>query len=193
MGEKEILAIVRPITQNDVLIDMAVENIMREDLSFYERGRWVAKMKEIGWIITGLAKETGIPHRTLSNWYAFYKDSERVKRLAPGAKNFEPEKMPLKSLLVVTRSPIPEEKQTELVAEATKMSEVPTRMELQRATRLIEQKPSLTAKEAIAQSRSMNILVPIPINLSSLLRSQAEMWDLSFQDAIIRILREYLE
>lgn len=37
------------------------------------------KEKELGWTISALAQETGIPDASLSNWLEFYRESERIK------------------------------------------------------------------------------------------------------------------
>jgi ParB family chromosome partitioning protein len=92
-GLKEVPVIERQANIDYELIEMGIENIQREDLSFYERGRWVAKMKEMGWLITSLAEETGIPQANLSNWLAFYEESERISSVTD--EQFEPEKLPL--------------------------------------------------------------------------------------------------
>lgn len=88
---------------------MGIENIQREDLSYYERGRWVAKMKELGFLPTSLAKETGIPHQRLYEWLEFYEESERIKK-QPIGEEFQPERMPLRGMTKVRTAPIPEEK-----------------------------------------------------------------------------------
>jgi ParB-like chromosome segregation protein Spo0J len=131
---------------------MGIENLQREDLSFYERGRWVAKMKELGWTVLALAKETGIPQRSLGNWLDFYKETDRIKKVAVTAT---PEQLPLEGLLATKRAPIPEEKKTELIVEASKMPEPPSVTEIQRAARLIEQEPTLPAREALEGARGM--------------------------------------
>jgi len=86
-----------------------------------ERGRWVAKMLELGWTITALAEETGISKMNLSNWYNYYTESERISKIEPA---YEPEKLPLTSLLETKRAPIPEEEKTELAVEVAKMKEL---------------------------------------------------------------------
>jgi len=193
LGLKKIPAIVRRTADADsVLIEMGIENIQREDLSYYERGRWVAKMRELGWTITALAEETGIPNQSLFDWLEFYNESERIKR-TPDYREAPIEKLPLTGLLGVKRAPIPEEKKTELAIEASKMPEPPTVSEIQRATRIIEQEPQISAKEAIARARGITYLIPIPIDLMPKIRAKSEEWNLTIQETIIRILREYFE
>ena len=81
LGLKEIPAIVRKVSDKDsVLLEMGIENIQREDLSFYERGRWVKTLLDKGWIVTSITEETGIPHNSLSNWLSFYEESERIRK-----------------------------------------------------------------------------------------------------------------
>jgi ParB/RepB/Spo0J family partition protein len=190
-GLKEVPIIERKGVSKDYeIIEMGIENLQREDLSFYERGRWVAKMKAIGWTVSALAEETGIPRKTLENWLGFYEESERVKKVAIMAT---PEKLPLAGLLEVKRAPIPEEKKTELTVEASKMPEPPSTSEIQRAARLIEQEPTLPAREALERARGITVLVPIPVDLMPKLKAQAEGWGVSIQEAIIQILRDYLE
>lgn len=89
---------------------MGLENIQREDLSFYERGRWVHKILDTGWLITSLARETGIPQPSLSNWLTFYNESERIKTSSTVDEKFKPEKLPLRGILEVKRAQISEEK-----------------------------------------------------------------------------------
>ena len=180
----------KEISKDYEIIEMGIENLQREDLSYYERGRWVAKMKELGWSISALAEETGIPRKTLDDWLGFYEESERIKKVAIIAT---PEKLPLAGLLEVKRAPIPEEKKTELAVEASKMSEPPSVTEIQRATRLIEQEPTLSAREALERARGITVLVPIPVDLMPKLKAQADEWGVSIQEAIIQILRDYLE
>lgn len=55
-GLKEIPSEGREVELDEAILEMGVENIQREDLSYYERGRWVSKMKGLGWTITGLAE-----------------------------------------------------------------------------------------------------------------------------------------
>ena len=195
LGLTEIPAIVREIADEDsVLVEMGIENIQREDLSFYERGRWVAKMKEKGWTITSLAQETGINHSQLSDWLGFYKESERIKEISSlRDEEFEPNKLPLKGLLEVKRAPISEEKKTEIAITASKLPEPPTVGEIQRATRIIEQEPETSAKEAIERARGITYLLPVPADLMPRIQAQASEWDFGIQETIIRILREYLE
>jgi len=57
-----------------------------------KRGRWVAKMKELGWTIQSLAEETGISRQSLFDWLEFYEESERIKRTPIIGAEFEPEK-----------------------------------------------------------------------------------------------------
>lgn len=192
LGLKEIPAIERETGLDDAIIEMGIENILREDLSYYERGRWVAKMKGLGWTLSALSEETGIKLTNLSDWLSFYEESERIKKVSV-TETFEPEKIPLSGLLEVKRAPIPEEKKVELAVEATKMKKPPRVTEIERATRLIEQEPELTAREALERARGINILVSIPEDLMSGLRVQAEEWGLTLQDTIIEILRKYLE
>jgi ParB/RepB/Spo0J family partition protein len=193
-GLTEVPIIERKETSKDYeIIEMGIENLQREDLSFYERGRWVDKMLELGWEISSLAEETGIPKRTLYNWHEFYKESERLKKSATVAQEFKPEKLPLRALLETTQAPIPEEKKAELVAEISRMPEPPRLTEIERATRLIEQEPTLPAREALERARGITVLVPIPVDLMPKLKAQADEWGVSIQEAIIQILRDYLE
>jgi ParB/RepB/Spo0J family partition protein len=190
-GLKEVPVIERKGASKDYeLIEMGIENLQREDLSFYERGRWVDEMLSLGWTISSLSDETGIPRRTLGSWHDYYKEAEQVKKVAVTAS---PERLPLEGLLASKRAPIPEEKKTELVVEASKMPEPPSVTEIQRATRLIEQEPALPAREALERAKGITLLVPIPVDLMSKLKAQAEEWGVSVQEAIIQILRDYLE
>jgi hypothetical protein len=70
---------------------------------------------------------------------AFYEESERVSSTVD--EKFEPERLPLRGLLEVKRSPIPEEKKTELAVEATKMPEPPTVGEIQKFKTELLNKP----------------------------------------------------
>jgi ParB/RepB/Spo0J family partition protein len=190
-GLKEVPAIERKGVSKDYeLIEMGIENLQREDLSFYERGRWIAKMKDLNWTISALAEETGITRESLNQWLGFYEEAERIKKVEIIST---PEKLPLTGLLEVKRAPIPEEKKTELAVEASKMPEPPSVTEIQRATRLIEQEPTLPAREALERARGITVLVPIPVDLMPKLKAQADEWGLSIQEAIIQILRDYLE
>ena len=190
-GLKEVPVIEREALSKDYeLIEMGIENLQREDLSYYERGRWVAKMKDLGWTISALAEETGIPRQTLEGWLCFYNEAERIKKVTV---TVTPERLPLEGLLEVRRAPIPEDKKVELVVEATKMPEPPRVAEIERATRLIEQEPTLSAKEALEKARGITVLVPIPADLMPKLKAQADEWGLSIQETIIQILRDYLE
>lgn len=192
LGLKEIPAIVRKIADNDsVLIEMGIENIQREDLSFYEKGRWVNEMKKLGWTATALSEETGISEANISDWLTFFKESERIKR--DSLSEFRPERMPLKGMLDVKRSAISDEKKTDLAVTASQLSERPTVSEIQRATRLIEQEPEITAKEAIERARGVTYLLPVPIDLMPKIREKSAEWTLTIQETIIKILREYLE
>lgn len=195
LGLTEIPAIIREISDEDsVLIEMGIENIQREDLSFYEKGRWVKALLDKGWLITALAQETGIPHNSLSNWLTFYQESERIKKDSSMMdEEFKPEKMPLAGLLEVKRAPISEEKKTEIAITASQMPERPSVSEIQRATRIIEQEPETSAKEAIERARGITYLLPVPADLMPKLQQQAREWELGIQEAIIRILRDYLE
>jgi len=191
LGLKEVPVIVRKLADEDaVLIEMGIENIQREDLSYYERGRWVAKMKSLSWTVTALAEETGIGHQRLYEWLSFYEDSEKYKKTI---KNFEPDKMPLRGMTAVRTAPISEEQKRELASTASEMQEPPTVPEIQRATRIIEQQPEITAKEAIEKARGITYLLPVPIDLMPKIREQSSEWQLTIQEAIIRILREYLD
>jgi ParB/RepB/Spo0J family partition protein len=183
----------KEISKDYEIIEMGIENLQREDLSYYERGRWVAEMLSLGWTISSLSEETGIPKQSLSDWHEFYKESERIKKCPIIGQEFEPEKLPLAGLLEVKRAPIPEEKKTELAVEASKMPEPPSVTEIQRATRLIEQEPTLSAREALERARGITVLVPIPVDLMPKLKAQADEWGVSIQEAIIQILRDYLE
>jgi len=194
LGLNEIPAIVRNVADKDsVLLEMGIENIQREDLSYYERGRWVQTLLDKGWIITSIAEETGIPQQSLSNWLAFYNESEKIKSSPTVGEKFEPEKMPLAGMLEIKTSPISEEKKTELAITASKLPERPTVGEIQRATRLIEQEPEITAEEAIERARGVTYLLPIPVDLMPKIREKSTEWELTIQEAIIRILREYLQ
>ncbi len=113
---------------------LTVENIQREDLSFYERGRWVVKMKELGWTVSALAEETGIPNQSLFNWLEYYEEIERIKKFPVTGKDFKPEKLSLAGMLEVKRAPIPKEKKVELAVKAIKMERPPT-AEIERITR----------------------------------------------------------
>jgi len=192
LGINKVPVIIRKKADADsVLIEMGIENIQREDLSFYERGRWVAKMRELGWTATSLSKETGISEVNLSDWLTFFRESERIKK--DSLSEFRPERLPLKGMLEVKRSPIPDERKTELAVTASQMKERPTVSEIQRATRIIEQEPEITAEEAIERARGITYLLPVPSDLMPSLQSKAEEWDLGIQEAIVKILREYFE
>jgi ParB family chromosome partitioning protein len=180
----------KEISKDYEIIEMGIENLQREDLSYYERGRWVAKMRELGWTVSSLAEETGIPRQTLQDWLGFYEESERLKKVTTVVT---PEELPLRALLETKRAPIPEEKKAELVAEISKMPEPPRLTEIERATRLIEQEPTLPAREALERARGITVLVPIPVDLMPKLKAQADEWGVSIQEAIIQILRDYLE
>ena len=195
LGLKEVPVIVRKLADEDsVLIEMGIENIQREDLSFYEKGRWVKTLRDKGWLITSLAQETGIPHSRLSDWHIFYQESERIKEASSVTdEEFEPEKLPLEGMLTVKRSPLSEEKKTELAITATKLHERPTVSEIQRATRIIEQEPQISAEEAIERARGITYLLPVPVDLMPKIREQSSEWQLTIQETIIRILREYLD
>lgn len=191
-GLKEVPAIERKGVSKDYeIIEMGVENIQREDVSYYERGRWVAKMKELGWTIKSLAEETGIPRASLENWLSFYQEAERIKKVS--TVDTRVEELPLRVVLETKRAPIPEEKKTELTIEAAKMSEPPSVTQIERATRLIEQEPTLSAREALERARGITVLVPIPVDLMPKLKAQAEEWGKSIQETIVEILRIYLE
>jgi ParB family chromosome partitioning protein len=190
LGLKEIPAIVREASLDDAIIEMGIENILREDLSFYERGRWVEKLVSLGWPVTSISEETGIPKPTLSDWWTYYKESERISSVTEQPPITE---LPLEGMLQVKRAPIPEEKKAELAVEATRMERPPRVTEIERATRFIEQEPELTAREALERARGINILVSIPEDLMGRLRAQAREWGLTLQDTIIEILRDYLE
>ena len=145
-------------------------------------------------IIAKIVAETGIAQSNLSSWLAFYQESERIKQVSSVTdEEFEPEKLPLEGLLHVKRSPISEEKKTELAITASKLPERPTVGEIQRATRLIEQEPEITAEEAIERARGVTYLLPIPVDLMPKIREKSTEWELTIQEAIIRILREYLQ
>ena len=197
LGLKEIPAIVRKASDKDsVLLEMGIENIQREDLSFYERGRWVKTLLDKGWIITSIAEETGLPHNSLSNWLAFYQESERIKTTPSTVDEaFEPEKLPLQGLLDIKRSPISEDKKSELAITASQLPELerPTVSEIQRATRIIEQEPKISVKDALEKARGVTYLLPVPVDLMPKIQNQAKEWELTIQETIIRILREYLE
>jgi len=197
-GLKEVPVIERKDVSKDYeIIEMGIENIQREDLRHYERGRWVAKMKELNWTITAISEETGIPRTDLENWLNFYLECERIKKVTimvtPEEEPPKVEELPLSSLLEVKRAPILEEKKAELAVEATKMERPPRVTEIKRATRLIEQEPSLSAREALERARGITILVPVPSDLMPKLQEQAKEWELGIQDTIIEILRRYLE
>jgi ParB family chromosome partitioning protein len=189
-GLREVPAIERKGVSKDYeLIEMGIENLQREDLSFYERGRWVAKMKELGWTVSALAEETGITRDNLQHWLEYYEQARSISTTVGTV----PTDMSLRGMLEVKRAPIPEEKKAELVAEATKLPEPPSVTEIQRAARLIEQEPTLPAREALERARGITVLVPIPVDLMPKLKAQADEWGVSIQEAIIQILRDYLE
>lgn len=192
LGLHEIPAVVRSADVDSILIEMGVENIQREDLSFYERGRWVSRMKDRGWTITALAEETGVPHQRLFDWLEFYEESERIRKMPIIGKDFEPEKLPLTGLLETKRAPITEKKKAELAVAASQMTERPTVTEIQKATRIIEQQPDISAKEAIERAKGITCLLPVPADLMPLIRAKCVEWQLSVQEAIIKILWEYL-
>lgn len=193
-GLKEIPVNIRDVQVDEAIIDMGIENLQREDLSFYERGRWVAKMKELGWTVSALAEETGIPNQNLFDWLEFYNESERIKSV-PDYREAPVEKLPLTGLLGVKRAPISDQKKTELAIATTQYpeSERPTVREIHRATRIIEQEPQITAEEAIERARGITLLLPIPTDLMVHLKRYATNENLSVQDAIITILREFFE
>jgi len=176
------------------LIEMGLENIMREDLSFYERGRWVAKMlDDYGFIVTTLSEETGIPQQSLSNWLNFYEESERIKSSPMVGEKVDPEKLPLSTLLETKRAPIPDEKKIELIGEYNKMAEPPSVAEIRKAVRLIEQNPELKSRKALELAQSVTLLLPIPIELWLRLKQYAGDLQLPLQDAVIKILRDRFE
>jgi len=194
LGLKEIPAIVRTLADKDsVLIEMGIENIQREELSFYEKGRWVRTLLDKGWLVTSLAEETGIPQQSLSNWQAFYSEAERIKSSPTVGEEFEPEKIPLRAMLDVKTAPISDEKKTELTVTASQLPERPTVSEIRRATRIIEQEPEITAKEAIERARGVTYLLPVPVDLMPKIQNKSSEWELTIQETIIKILREYLE
>ena len=194
LGLKEVPVIIRKLADEDaILVEMGIENIQREDLSFYEKGRWVAKMKALNWTVTSLAEETGIVRSSLQNWLEFYKESERIKSVPIIGKDFKPEKISLSALLETKRAPISDEKKVELTVTATKMDEPPSSTEMKRATRIIEQEPKVSAEEAIERARGVTYLLPVPVDLMPKIRQQSTEWQLTIQETIIRILREYLD
>lgn len=191
LGLKKIPAIVRKLANADsILIEMGIENIQREDLSFYERGRWVAKMKELNWTVSALSEETGIARRNLGDWLAFYEEADKIKKVALSAS---PEELPLHSLLELKRAPIPEDKKIEIAITASQLADRPSTSEIQRATRIIEQEPKISAEEAIERARGITYLLPVPVDLMPKIRTKSSEWVLTIQETIIRILREYLE
>lgn len=75
----------------------------------------VARMKELGWTVTSLVEETGIPRRNLGQWYDGYIFSKHIKEMAV-TSNEEPPKVDnllLEGVLAVRRAPISDEKKTE--------------------------------------------------------------------------------
>lgn len=191
LGLETVPAIVREASADDALLEMGVENIQREDLSAYEKGRWVAKMKERNWPVTSIAEQTGKPARDLWDWLQVFEEAERLQKSALVAHSFDPQRLPQKSFQHTFRAPIPDDKKAEFAAELAKPNP-PTAPVIQRATRLVEQEPSLTAREAIDRARGINILVSIPEALMGKLKAQGDRWNLSLQDTILRILGEYL-
>jgi hypothetical protein len=137
-------------------------------------------MKDLNWTISALAEETGIPKQSLSNWLVFYEESERIKKSPMVGQEFEPEKLPLRTLLETKRAPIPEEKKTELVVEASKMLEPPSVTEIQRATRLIEQELALPAREALERAKGITILLPIPVDFKAQVNTRYTLTHIPF-------------
>ena len=195
-GLKEIPVTIREVGLDDAILEMGIENIQREDLSFYERGRWVAKMTDreegLGWTVSALAEETGLTRTSLQNWLEFYEESERIKKVPIIGREFKPEKMPLTGLLETKRAPLAEEKRVELAIEATKMERPPRVTEIERATRILEQEPQLVAREALERARGITLLLSIPTDLIDFLKDYSKDQEFSMQEAIIDLVRRGL-
>ena len=56
------------------------------------------------------------------------------------------------------------------------MVEKPTTTEIQRATRIIEQEPEISAEEAIERARGITLLLPVPADLMPKLQAQGGFW-----------------
>lgn len=185
-----------PVTVRDDMseangvIEMGLENIQREDLSWYEKGRWVAKMRKLGYTNLRLTEETGITKSELSKMLTFYENATELQNLG---SSVDVEEWPMHHFLRLTGSELPKTKQTEFVNVVASMERKPTRYEVEKAVQLMEDDTSLPISRALSVARSVGIVVPVPAEVMPQLRRYAQTLELTVQETLIKIVREYFE
>lgn len=191
-GLKTIPAIVRTNIDNaSRFLEMGIENILREDLSYYERGRWVAKMKELGYTLHKLEKESGVRRQKLKNWLFFYEESVNISE---GGKSDFP--LLLKGIPIDSvnraRHNLEPEKRIELYKYAKSLDNQPPKRQLNRAIDLMKNNPSLSVDKAIERASGTYVDLVLPDELIPYLKKDAADRDFTLQEMIIKILRDYL-
>ena len=72
-GLEDIEAIVENVDDMNLMLQAGMENLSKEDMSAYDKGEWVVWIHtETGWGIHEIARQTGIPFKSLYEWKGYY-------------------------------------------------------------------------------------------------------------------------
>ncbi|MEM2905015.1 MAG: ParB/RepB/Spo0J family partition protein [Candidatus Bathyarchaeia archaeon] len=205
LGLKELKVgsevIVREYSDADALVVSAIENLQRQELDNYEKGRWVQlMMTKYGWTQDQLAKETGIPRSTLRDWLTAWEglllirkaEEERRREIEQFA-----EKPPMAAAAIGRLEGVPFETVSKAVLKAREKApeiiQVAKQLELTREEsrelfRRLEKQPERPVREIAEEVRGSLIMLRLPFPLLEKIRAKAEADDLTIEDEIIRLL-----
>lgn len=190
-GNKTIPAIIRKnVEYAECLLEMGIENVLREDLSYFERGRWVAKMKTLGYNIAQLERESGIKETTLRRWYSFYDESRKIQSSAE--EDLVLNGFPIDSVNRA-RANLNEEKRMELYKVARSLETRPSKRQLNRTISILKNNPEISVSKAITRAHGTYIDFVLPDVLLQPLKKDAELNNFTLQEMIIKIMRVHYE
>lgn len=76
-GFKEVEAIVEGVDDVNTLLQAGIENLSKEDLSSYDKGKWSVRIRTLSnWTLQDLSLKAGVGKGLLSDWENYYKEVE---------------------------------------------------------------------------------------------------------------------
>jgi ParB/RepB/Spo0J family partition protein len=204
MGKTELKVgdevVVRDYGDRDALLVSGIENLQRDDLSNYEKGRWVKMMMEkYGYTYKDLHEETGIPISTLESWKIAYEGFEELKRKeeealkkagkAPSIVTI-PEVKPPAEVLRRVRSIVPDRFHEVMRVAAERGLTQTQAVEL---ARRLEREPQRKVEEVAEEVKGVGVFITIPDDLYGKVRAYAEEKNLTIQEAVLALVRKGLE